>query len=158
MADLVEFVQLHDDPEVARFIPRLELPAAIERLRDVEQEWAEHGHGTFAVLARDSGRFLGRVGLKYWPQFDETEVGWVLRRDAWGRGYATEAAEACVNLGFSVLAVPYLTAMIAPDNAASVRVARRLSMGPIRDDVLLDSDVVVYAVHRDDWMPSSGGA
>lgn len=41
--------------------------------------------------------------------------------------------------------------MIAPDNAASVRVARRLSMAPIRNDVLLDSDVVVYAVHRDNW-------
>jgi RimJ/RimL family protein N-acetyltransferase len=45
----------------------------------------------FAVLDRASGRFLGRAGLKYWSQFDETELGWVLRRDAWGRGYGTEA-------------------------------------------------------------------
>ncbi len=66
-----------------------------------------------AVLGRLSGRFLGRVGLKYWPQFDETEVGWVLRRDAWGHGYATEAARACLDWGFGNLAIPY-----HPDNAA----------------------------------------
>jgi RimJ/RimL family protein N-acetyltransferase len=127
-ADVDEFVALHADPEVARFVRRFERPEAEDRLRLVEREWAERGHGMLAVLDRLSGRFLGRVGLKYWPQLDETEVGWVLRRDAWGQGYATEAARACLDWGFGNLAIPYLTAMIHPDNAASIRVARRLGL------------------------------
>ena len=154
MADLDEFVELHEQPEVVRFIRRLERPEAEERLREVEREWAERGHGMFAVLDQVSGRFLGRAGLKYWRQFDETELGWVLRREAWGHGYATEAARACRDWGFSGLTVPYLTAMIEPNNAASIRVAHRLDLLPLRNDVLLDRKVVVYAMSRDEWSPA----
>ena len=152
MADIDEFVALHDDPEVTRFIRRLdERPQAEERLRQVEHEWLERGHGIFAVVERVSARFLGRAGLKYWLQFDETEVGWVLRRDAWGHGYATEPACACLDWGFALLDVPYLTAMIHPENKASIRLARRLRMLPLRSDVLLGDPVVVYSLHRVDW-------
>jgi len=157
MTDLDDIVALYADPEVTRFIRRLERSAAIERLRDNEREWSERGHGMFAVLDRISARFLGRAGLKYWPQFDETELGWVLRRDAWGQGYATEAARACLDWGFSALPVPYLTAMIDPSNAASIRVARRLNMAPLRNDRLLQSEVVVYGLSRDYWPPEPAG-
>jgi len=122
-----------------------------ERLRLNEREWLERGHGIFAVLDRVSGAFLGRVGLKYWPQFDETELGWVLRRDAWGRGYATEAARACRDWGFEARELPSVTAMTHPENEASVRLARRLGMSPLREDVLLGKPVVVFSLHREDW-------
>jgi RimJ/RimL family protein N-acetyltransferase len=157
MTDLDEFVALHDDPEVTRFIRRLERPAAEERLRTIEREWLERGHGIFAVLDRVSGRFLGRVGLKYWSQFDETEVGWVLRRDAWGQGYATEAARACLDWGLASLDVHYLTAMIHPENKASIRLAHRLRMSPLRRDVLLGDRVVVYSLSREDWASTRQG-
>jgi RimJ/RimL family protein N-acetyltransferase len=155
LADIDEFAALHDDPEVTRFVRRLERPEAEERLRLAEREWLERGHGMFAVLDGASGRFLGRVGLKYWPQFDETEVGWVLRRNAWGHGYATEAARACLDWGFSSLDVPYLTAMIQPENDASIRVARRLGMAPLRSDVLDGVAVVVFSLSRDHERRSS---
>lgn len=146
LADIDEFVTLHADREVARFVRSLDRLQAEERLELAEREWAERGHGMFAVRDRDTNRFLGRVGLKYWPQFDETEVGWVLRRDAWGHGYATEAGRACIDWGFGHLTVPYLTAMIHPVNAASIKVAQRLGLAPRRTDVLLGDDVVVYAL------------
>jgi RimJ/RimL family protein N-acetyltransferase/GNAT superfamily N-acetyltransferase len=151
IGDLDDYLALHDEPDVARFVTRLEGPAAEERLRGIEREWAERGHGTFAVLERATGRFIGRAGLRYWPQFDETELGWVIRREEWGNEYATEAGHACAEWGFSNLSVPYLTAMIEPRNAASIRVARRLNMEPMRDDVLLGWEIVVYAVSRGDW-------
>jgi RimJ/RimL family protein N-acetyltransferase len=146
--DLDEFVALHEDPEVTRFITRFDRPAAEERLRKNELEWRERGHGLLAVLEKASGDFIGRAAVKHWPEFDETEVGWALRRQAWGRGYATEAGRACLDWGFSTLDPPYLTAMIAPGNDRSVRVAERLGMTPLRDDVLLGETVVVYALHR----------
>jgi RimJ/RimL family protein N-acetyltransferase len=148
VGDLDEFAALHADPEVTEFIRPLDRAAAAERLRRDESEWSERGHGLLAVLDRSDGAFLGRCGLKYWPQFEETELGWALRRDAWGHGYATEAARACAEWGFSRLDVPYLTAMIAPDNVRSVRVAERLGLTPLREDVLLGDPVVVYGMDR----------
>ncbi len=144
--DVEALVRLHGDPEVARFIRPLARAQAQERVALAEREWRERGCGMLAVLARDDGRFLGRTGLRYWPQFDETEIGWALRREEWGRGYATEAARACLAWACASLTVPYLTAMINPDNHASARLARRLGMAPLREDVLLGDPVVVYGI------------
>jgi RimJ/RimL family protein N-acetyltransferase len=159
MTDLDEFVTLHADPEVVRFVRALDRAQAEERLRVNEREWGERGHGLLAVLDRSSGRFLGRVGLRCWPQFQETEAGWLLRRDAWGHGYATEAARACTDWGFATLPLPYITAMIQRENARSLRVAKRLGFEAIREDVLLGDPVIVHAVERKDWAsrhPSTG--
>jgi RimJ/RimL family protein N-acetyltransferase len=133
---------------VTRFIRPLNRGEAEERLDRDRREWSERGHGLLAILDPRSDSFLGRCGLKYWPQFDETELGWVLRRDAWGEGYATEAASACIEWAFSELDLSYLTAMINADNARSVRVAERLGFTPLRDDVLLGDPVVVHGLDK----------
>ena len=74
-ADIDEVVEMHAMPEVQRTMGAFDRAAAIGRLERNEREWAERGYGLVAVLERATGRFLGRSGLKYWPQFDETEVG-----------------------------------------------------------------------------------
>ena len=147
-ADLDEVVELHAMPEVKRTMGVFGRSAARSRLERNELEWNERGHGLVAIIERATGRFLGRSGLKYWPQFDETEVGWVLRVDAWGHGFATEAGRACLDWGFRDLDVPYLTAMIRPDNHRSIHVAERLGMTPIRSDSLMGLPVVVHAIDR----------
>lgn len=143
---LDDFYALHSDPAVTEFVLALDRDAALERLRLAETEWRQYGYGMLAVFGREDGRFLGRCGLKFWPEFGETEVGWIFRRDAWGRGYATEAARACVEWGFAGFELPYLTAMIDPRNSPSVRVAERLGMEPLREDELLGVAVVVYSL------------
>ncbi|MFZ2112632.1 MAG: GNAT family N-acetyltransferase [Solirubrobacteraceae bacterium] len=151
MGDLDEFVVLHRDPEVVRFVGALDRTQAKERLQASEREWGARGHGLLAVLDRSSGRLLGRVGLRYWPQFREIEAGWLLRREAWGHGYATEAVRACVDWGFATLPVPYITAMIHPENTRSTRVAQRLGFEPVREDVLLGDPVIVHTLERESW-------
>jgi RimJ/RimL family protein N-acetyltransferase len=149
-ADLDEVVEMHAMPGVIERMGAFDRPAAATRLERNEREWAERGHGLVAIEERASGRFLGRSGLKYWPQFDETEVGWVLRPDTWGHGFATEAGRACLEWGFAALDVPYLTAMIVPDNVRSIHVAERLGMQALRTDLLMDLPVVVYSIDRPD--------
>ncbi len=146
--DLDEFLGLHAEPEIARFISVYDRQRAMERLRASDREWAQRGHGLLAIVERLSGRFLGRIGLKYWPQFDETEVGWVLRLDAWGQGFATEAGKATIAWGFRQTEVEYLTAMIRPGNTRSIRVAERLGMTPLRTDVLFNDPVVIYCLRQ----------
>jgi RimJ/RimL family protein N-acetyltransferase len=144
--DLDEVDLMNAMPDVVRTMGPVERSVAMARLENNEREWRERGYGLMAVIERATGRFLGRSGLKYWPQFDETEVGWVLRSDAWGSGFATEAGRACVEWGFEQFDLPYLTAMIRPDNARSIRVAERLGMTPLRPDTLVEIPVVVYCL------------
>jgi len=147
-AYLPDMLDLYSDPEVVRFLKPLDEAGHLRRLRETEEMWTSRGYGRAAVHDRATGRFLGRGGLHYWPQFDEVEVGWVLRADAWGRGWATEAGRAWAQWAFEHLDVPYVTACIAPDNRASRAVAERLGMQVIRHDVLHEREVLVFALRR----------
>jgi RimJ/RimL family protein N-acetyltransferase len=146
--DLDDLVALHEDPLVRKVFGEVTGDEVVEWIARSEREWAERGHGRVTVLSRESGTFLGRSGLRHWPEFDEVEVGWTLAPAARGRGVATEAARACLEWGFRDLDLPYLTAMIASDNAASIAVAERLEMEPLREDQLHGEPVVVYALRR----------
>lgn len=147
--DLDELVRLQEDPEVARFMGRPSREWLEGWMRSSQAEWKERGHGRVAIVAREGGEFLGRSGLKYWPQFEETEIGWALHPEARGRGYATEAARAVLEWGFGRFGdLPLITAMIQPENVASIAVAERLGMSPLRSDKLLGEPVIVYAISR----------
>jgi RimJ/RimL family protein N-acetyltransferase len=148
--DVDDLVALHEDPLVRKFFGSPSVAEIEEWVGRAEDEWAERGHGRMTLLDRDTGAFLGRCGLKWWPEFGEVEVGWVLAPAARGRGLATEAGRACLDWGFRDLALPYVTAMIAPDNDASAAVAGRLGMTPLREDLLLGEPVVVHALRRED--------
>lgn len=146
--DVEDLIALHDDPlvrEVFGTPTRAEIEEWVGRSTD---EWDERGHGRVTIFDRETGAFLGRCGLKYWPEFDEVEVGWVLAPGARGRGIATEAARACLAWGFRDFALPYVTAYIAPDNTDSIAVAERLGMTPLREDTVHGEPVVVYALRR----------
>jgi RimJ/RimL family protein N-acetyltransferase len=147
-ADLDDLLAFHDDPLVRKVFGATTREEVVEWIAIARRDWEERGHGR--VVLRDPGdsTFLGRGGLRYWPELDEIEVGWSLTAVARGRGLATEAGRAWLDWGFGELDAPYFTANIAPDNAASLAVAERLGMTPLREDTLHGEPVVVYAVSR----------
>ncbi|MEV0847134.1 GNAT family N-acetyltransferase [Streptomyces sp. NPDC049954] len=153
LCDLDACVALHADPRVNRFVGAWSREQATARLTEAERQWAERGHGLCAVELADSGTFVGRSGLQYWERFDEVELGWTLRAEHWGRGYATEAARACLEWGFATLPVDHVTALMKPGNDPSVRVAERLGFTPLRQDTLDGGPVTVYAVRRPSARP-----
>lgn len=148
LADIDEFVGLHEDPEVARFMGSPDRDWLVQWAEGSTREWEELGYGRMTIRDRESGAFLGRTGLKRWPQFEETEVGWALRPEARGRGIATEGAAATLEWAAGRFDLPYVTAMIQPTNTASIAVAERLGMSPMREDELLGAGVTVYAVRQ----------
>lgn len=150
-ADVEELVRLHEDPEVAKYLGVRDRAWYEWRIEASRAEWDGRGHGFVIVEDAESGRLLGRTGLKFWPEFGETELGWVLRPEARGRGFATEAAGAVLDWGFESLDVPYITAMIRPGNDASVAVAERLGMSAGRRDELNGDPIVVYSIERETW-------
>lgn len=145
MTDLEALAELQAEPEIARFTgsySRAELAVWVQGNVD---EWAERGHGRMAILERDGGRFVGRTGVRLLPGFDELELAWALAAPVRGRGYATEAASACLAWALREHRPEYVTSMIDPANAPSIAVAERLGMQPLREDVYEGEALIVYA-------------
>jgi RimJ/RimL family protein N-acetyltransferase len=131
--DLDALFALYRDPEIRQYLPDGTL-----NLDDTktELEWFLHGHpkfpqlGLWATVERSSGAFLGRCGLLPWDieGKHETELAYLIDKSRWGEGLASEAACAIVNFAQSVLKLQRLICLIAPGNAASVRVAEKVGM------------------------------
>jgi RimJ/RimL family protein N-acetyltransferase len=97
----------------------------------VSRRPSEHSElGLWATIHKPSGRFAGRCGLLPWTIDDrqEVEVAYLLAREFWGQGLATEAAGAIVRYAFDRLALSRLICLIDPANQASIRVAERIDM------------------------------
>ncbi|MEO8078628.1 MAG: GNAT family N-acetyltransferase [Acidobacteriota bacterium] len=95
--------------------------------------WHSQGFAMFSVLEKTTGRWVGRVGPWMPEGWPGPEIGWAIVRDCWGRGYATEAAVAATNWAFDHLGWTHVIHSIAPQNAASQGVARKLgsrNLGP----------------------------
>lgn len=151
---VADLVALYADPGVTRFLTPLDEAGHVRRCLEAEEMWASRGYGRVAFHDRASGRFVGRGGLQYWPQFEEVEVTWALCREAWGQGLATEAGGAWVQWGLDNLDVPYVTALIAPENTGSRAVAERLGMAVLRTDTQHGRNVLVHALFRDERQPA----
>ncbi len=132
-ADREPHAAMNADPEVMRHFPAVLDAAASDALFErVTVHWAEHGFGLWAVERRDDGRFLGFTGLTR-PSFEAhftpaVEVGWRFARDAWGHGYATEAARAALRFGFETVGLDEIVSFTVPANERSWRVMERIGM------------------------------
>jgi RimJ/RimL family protein N-acetyltransferase len=137
-------VAMNRDPEVLRFIgPGQPLTEAqsVELSEALAAHWERFGYGLWALVTGERDErsetdaptnFLGFAGLSHpwwWPEeADNVEVGWRLRRDAWGHGYATQAARAALELAFGALGLQRVVSYIDVGNTRSEAVAQRLGM------------------------------
>ncbi len=131
-ADTDAIAAIVADEEVMRFIGAggvLSRDLVVRMIERERQGYAERGWGQWATVERATGRCIGVCGLILWPDIDgqeELEVAYLLARDLWGKGYATEAATAIRDIGAQIR--PDLVSLIYPDNAASINVARKIGM------------------------------
>ena len=107
--------------------------------------WLMKGYGMWTVEMRDTGEVVGRVGFidpEGWPGF---ELGWIIARPHWGKGYATESVTTAYRYAIETLKRDRVISLIRPGNTRSVRVAEKL--GFARDGMveLLGMPAMVYA-------------
>jgi RimJ/RimL family protein N-acetyltransferase len=153
-ADVSALFELLQDPDVVRYIGDRRVPTLQETWRAVAGwlgHWAMRGYGQWAIEERSSGRFIGRAGIINPAEWPGPEVGYVLGREWWGHGYATEAARAAMNWGFEEIGFDELISLIDPDNAASIAVATRLGESLRGETTLLGTTVLTYAISRSEW-------
>ena len=104
-----------------------------EVLSIYERHWETNGFGLFAVELRETGEFVGSVGLSI-PEFlpeilPAVEVGWRLGRSQWGKGLATEAGRASLDFGFREVGLGRVVSIHQVGNHASARVMEKLGIG-----------------------------
>ncbi|MCP2328389.1 RimJ/RimL family protein N-acetyltransferase [Hamadaea flava] len=129
--DLDDMAGLLGDPAVMRYYPSPKTRAeALAWIEWNQRLYREHGYGLWVVTLLDTGEFVGDCGLT--PQeiegVVELEVGYHVRTDLQGLGYATEAAAACRDYARDVLGAERLIAIIRPDNRPSQRVAEKIGL------------------------------
>jgi len=133
--DLDPFAALCADPEVMRHVgsggtrTHEQAAAAIGAFESI---WDEKGYGLFAVELRRNRRLIGFAGLSeptFLPEImPAIEVGWRFARQAWGNGYATEAARAALDFGLATLRIPEIVSIHQLENHASARIMQKLGM------------------------------
>lgn len=111
----------------AAFVGGKQSPALVWRAMMTQiGAWQASGISMFSILDKRTGEWLGRAGPWFPHGWPGPEVGWALHRDAWGKGYATEASAAGMDYAFDVLGWDRVIHSIDPANVASARLAERL--------------------------------
>jgi RimJ/RimL family protein N-acetyltransferase len=132
-SDLAPYAALNADPDVMRFFPatldRAGSDAHVARLQD---RIARTGLGPHAVELKATGKFIGFVGLSI-VDFEvdfkgSVEIGWRLARSSWGHGYASEAARAALDWGFSTRGLDEIISFAPTINAPSLAVMQSIGM------------------------------
>jgi RimJ/RimL family protein N-acetyltransferase len=150
--DIDRLAEILGDPVVMRYMPGDEpwpREWAERELRNLIEHWGRHGYGRWAVVDREDDRMIGWCGLAFLPELNETEVAYLLDKDYWNRGYATEAARISLRYGFEEAGLDQIIALAFPENAASIRVMEKIGMRYEKMTHVWRLDLVHYEITRD---------
>ncbi|MDQ3855497.1 MAG: GNAT family N-acetyltransferase [Chloroflexota bacterium] len=160
--DADAYARICADPEVMRYVSGrpLTLEECRAQIDRFLRHWEERGFGPWAVERRETGAFIGRIGLLYQEEWtgseDKVEVGWLLDRRVWGQGLATESAAASLYHGFVDLRLPRIISIALPANAASLQVMKMLGLARQGEWRYKGRDVVWYSLDRATWERRTG--
>lgn len=149
--DADELQAVLGDPVAMEFYPApLDRRGVDDWIGSNLEGYKRDGHGLWAMVLRGSNQVIGDCGcvLQEAENRNEVEVGYHVRRDLWGNGYATEAAWARADYAFHRLGANRVISMIRPENLRSIRVAE--NNGMFREKIVFwrNYDHCVYAKHN----------
>lgn len=163
--DLEEVFRLYEDKEATRYgySPKMEsLEDARALVAETTSLAASRTLFHFGVATRDDDRIIGHATIFQWMKSQRrAELGYSVRKDLWGQGYATEAANALLGFGFERLSLRRVEADVDPRNPSSVRVLEKL--GFVREGYLRErwevngelQDGVFFGLLRREWRGAS---
>ncbi len=141
--------RIYQSEGILRYFPNPVTPPleSVQRFITGQQtHWEKHGYGNWGVLSDGGREIIGWAGLQYLPELDETEVGFLLDHPFWGKGYATEAAQASLQFGFEHFNLDHIIALVHPDNHASQRVIEKCGMTYVRTLCLWGIELTRYRI------------
>ena len=153
-ADAEGMYELDSDPEVHKYLgnkPVTCMQESLDAIDTIRKQYNENGTGRWAVIEKQENKFIGWAGIKLYRHevnghINFLEVGYRLIRKYWGKGYATEAAQAAVVFGFKGLNAPEIFGMADAKNTASKKVMEKCGMTHTGNFVLDGIDHVWYVI------------
>lgn len=145
------------DPEVVekKQVTLLEPPGGLDLARkntvDMIRHWEQRRYGQWCVVENATGHVIGCVGVYHpqrpWPGVD---LGWAIHRSRWGRGLATEAAQAALDWMWTHTQVDRIVSLIGPDDFRSQRIAAKIGERFDRADAdpIHGGPVHIYSIAR----------
>jgi len=136
--DIDAMAAINADPEVMRFFPATQdWQQTASFIARMQAMYEDRGYCYFALEKLDDGKFIGFTGLM-WQDYGTTftpctDIGWRLAANAWGRGYATEAARRCLQYAFDELKLEEVVATAPRINLPSIHVMQKAGMSYLQD-------------------------
>jgi RimJ/RimL family protein N-acetyltransferase len=135
--DTKDFFEMDANPKVHKYLgnkPVLSIEQSEAMIKNIIQQYHTNGLGRLAIISKDSNEFLGWSGLKYEEnlrsEFNYYDLGYRLKEQHWGKGYATEAAIASLDYGFNKLNLDKICAAADLNNIASNYILKKIGMKP----------------------------
>lgn len=143
------------DPETMQYYPKTYDEAGVRRwIAWCKDSYVQHGFGLWAVILKETGEFIGDCGISMQPINGQwlPEIGYHIRKAHWRKGFASEAAAACIRLAFEHFGFPAVYSYMNAANEPSWRTAEKngLSLADEYDDPH-HGRIKVYAISRDAW-------
>lgn len=144
---------LNSDPVVMQFLGDGSPATAVEvqaSIASAKERWERFGFSWWSIIRQDSDEIIGAGCVQHIENEpgNPVEIGWRLKRDHWGHGYATEAARAMIAFAFNVLGVAAIHATTHPSNERSINVMKRLGMRSLGLQPYYGRLVAVYVLDR----------
>lgn len=145
--DLKNWVTLYSDSEQMSYKPEI-----IKQWLDQDRmHFKKYGFGMGSVYEKKNHCFVGRAGIVYLDYDDSQpniEIGYILDKAYWNKGYATELAKALVKWGFQHLSVNKLVAVTRPENKKSQHVLEKTGMHYVKLIQIRHQDFFFYEIHK----------
>jgi ribosomal-protein-alanine N-acetyltransferase len=154
MSDVDTLHRILSDGDILQYFPDPDAPSKTRVKSIIEKQldhWSEHGFGWWAVEPLNWHEMIGWCGLRYLDETDEVEVAYLLGRNYWRQGLATEAARASLNFGFDELKLEKIIAVVHPENLASRRVLEKLGMGNAENRKYFGMNCIRYYITRENY-------
>ena len=137
-SDLNEFRIMNKDSRVMKYFTKMLTEEETDSFYNIIQdEFSKYGYGLYAVETKHNNEFIGFIGF-HWANFNSKftpciEIGWRLKYDAWGNGFATEGAKECIKYGFGTLGFNKIYSFTSKVNHQSEKLMKKIGMEKVME-------------------------
>ncbi|UPT65552.1 MAG: GNAT family N-acetyltransferase [Sphingobacteriales bacterium JAD_PAG50586_3] len=150
--DAANVFALNSNPLVMRYTGSYPMGSIDEAIGFITNytDYQNFGYGRWACVLKGTNTFIGVFGLRYFKEDNEVDIGGLFLPEYWNKGYAKEAAAACINFGFNLIKVDEISAKCSAENIASQKIMESLGMVLTKEYFSGTTKVLYYTIRRNE--------